>query len=338
MNSTDQCRAGTCTPPNDAHSASPLDLIVIGTALVEMTPDQPGASLVSAAKLVPFPSGAAANFALALARLGRRVGFFSRVGDDELGQWLCTHLAAHGVDTSLVAAVPGQLTTVSFCWMDGAGAKTFYFYRFPGKCDPMATVTEADIHPQDVAQARIFDFTEATIRQEPLRSAALKAARLARDAGREVCYAVNYRPSSWSDDLETMVAVQQTAIAAADILLLNEEEAVLLTGKTDLALAAGELASFGPRLIAITAGGRGSLLWTAGETHWIPARQVEVRYDIGAGDTYHAGLCAALLMGLPPLEAGRFAADAAALKISRDGSPESFPTCDEVLTLMQTPV
>ena len=128
MNSTD---------PRDTRRGSPLDLLVIGTALVEITPDQPGASLVAAEKLIPFPSGAAANFALALARLGRKVGFFSRVGDDELGQWLCERLAQHGVDTSLVAAVPGQLTTVSFCWMDGAGAKTFYFYRFPGYCDPM---------------------------------------------------------------------------------------------------------------------------------------------------------------------------------------------------------
>ena len=325
--------------PGNAVSSNPdLDLLVIGTALVEITPDVPGIPLTQARSLIPFPSGAAANFALALARLGRKVGFLSRVGDDELGEWLRERLAEHGVDVSQVTPVPGQLTTVSFCWMDGAGAKTFYFYRFAGKSDPMAVVTEADIKQENIARSRIFDFTEATIRKEPLRSAAMKAARLAREAGREVCYAVNYRPASWSDGQTAMIEAQRRAIAAADIVVMNEDEARLLTGNADLPAAIASVAGLGPRVIAVTCGERGALLRVGEQEQWVPGRKVVVRYDIGAGDTFHAGLCAGHLMGLPPDRLGRFASDAAALKISRDGSPESFPTCDEVLACMEIPI
>ncbi len=57
-------------------------------------------------------------------------------------------------------------------------------------------------------------------------------------------------------------------------------------------------------------------------------------YDIGAGDTFHAGLLAALLGGMSPAEAARFASAAAALRISR-AATEPNPTYDEVGRLLQ---
>jgi len=92
----------------------PLDLIVIGSALVELTPQRAGRPLAEAERFVPLPSGAAANFAIALAALGAQVGFMSRVGADELGGWLVARLGACGISTELIKPVPGQLTPVSF--------------------------------------------------------------------------------------------------------------------------------------------------------------------------------------------------------------------------------
>jgi len=318
--------------------ATDLDVLLIGTVMVELTPRPAGCPLRQVRELVPLPAGAAANFAIALARLGVRVGFLSRVGQDDWGQWLIGRLAAEGVDTSLVQPVPGQLSPVSFCWMDQQGAKTFYFYRFRGACDPMAELSVADLEAARVARARLFDFTEATIRAEPLRSAVLHGAALARAAGRAVCYAVNYRPASWEEPPETVVAVQRQACAAADVVVLNAEEAALLTGAPDASRAARAIAAWGPSTVAVTAGDQGALLLVGDEEVPVPPRRVEVRYDIGAGDTFHAGLVAALLAGLPPTQMGRFAADAAALKISRDPETEHLPTRDEVLRLMEVPL
>lgn len=310
-----------------------LDLVVIGSCMVEITPAQMGQSLAEAERLVPLPSGAAANFAGVLASLGMRVGFISRVGDDELGRWLISRLAERGIGTDFIAAVPGQMTPVSFAWMDQNGAKTFYFYRFPGYTDPMGTLTAETLDPAQVIAGRIFDFTEATVRNEPLRSAALHAASLARAAGREVCYAVNYRPAAWRGQSQAeIIAIQRRACAAADIVLLNREEALLIAGTQAIEAAAAILGELGPRMIVITDGAAGALLWADGELAHIPARQVPVVYDIGAGDTFHAGLLAAHLRGMDPRAAARFASDAAALRISRDAAAPN-PSFGEVLQL-----
>ncbi len=286
------------------------DVIVVGSALVEITPDTPGQSLVEARRLVPLPSGSAANFAICLAHLGVSVGFITRVGDDELGEWLLRRLAEQGIERQLMEKVPGQYTPCSFCWADLSGAKTFYFYRFPGYSDPMATLSPDAVAADTLAAARFFDFTEATIRAPRLRSVIFALAERARAAGVQVCYAVNYRPASWKVSIPEVIDAQHRAMAKADIVLMNDQEAE----------------------VAVTCGERGALV-AADDQYWIDAHHVEVCYDVGAGDAFHAGLLAGLLAGMSPLQAGHFASAAAALKISRpaDAPP---PSRSEVLAMV----
>ncbi len=316
-----------------------LDVVALGSCLVEMTPVHTGADLASSDSYIALPSGAASNFAIALARLGVKTGFVTRVGADELGQWLLSRLGDFGVVTEgLAASVDGQLTPVSFCWMDQAGDKKFYFYRFAGHCDPMATVTAEQLGADTVGRGSIYDFSEATIRAQPLREAALEGAGVARNAGRTVVYAVNYRPGSWGETVEQTVEVQREAIAASDVVLMNYEEARLLTGVATIDEAVEIIAGLGPRTIAITAGEHGATVHSSGETVRIPSRRVPVVYDVGAGDTFHAGFVAAYLAGMGPEQMGRVAADAAALRISREASLKCLPTWDEVLALGEQPV
>ena len=316
-----------------------LDVVALGSCLVEMTPARTGADLTATDHYVALPSGAASNFAIALARLGVRTGFITRVGADELGQWLLGRLGEFGVITEgLAATVEGQLTPVSFCWMDRAGGKQFYFYRFEGHCDPMGTLTGRELGLGTVGRGCVYDFSEATIRKQPLREASMQGARNARAAGRRVFYAVNYRPGSWVEPVETVVAVQREAIELADVVLMNREEAELLSGRSGSAEAAGALAELGVEMIAITDGERGAAIHAGGELIEVLPRRVEVVYDVGAGDTFHAGFVAAYLAGMSPEQIGRAASDAAALRISRQASMECLPTWDEVLELGEAPV
>ncbi|MFO7947082.1 MAG: sugar kinase [Armatimonadota bacterium] len=317
---------------------SNVDVVVVGSCLVEMTPVATGTQLTEASQYRALPSGSASNFAAALGRLGVATGFITRVGDDELGQWLLAKLREFGVRTEgFAGAVEGQLTPVSFCWMDQQGEKTFYFYRFENYCDPMGALDASGLSTEVIGRGRIFDFTEAAIRQQPLRGMALAAARNAREAGLEVAYAANYRPSSWSVDVEKQMKVQHTAFASADIVLMNREEAMLFTPRDTVEGAAEFVASLGPKIVAITDGDSGAYVYSDGIMHEIAARRVKVEYDIGAGDTFHAGFLAAYLDGRPPKAMGRFAADAAALRISRSAQMECLPAFDEVDELTKQP-
>lgn len=314
------------------HTPEP-GVIVIGSAMVEITPAEMGTPLSEVETMLPLPSGSAANFAAVLASLGVRVALISRVGDDELGRWLIERLRRQGIETQFILPVEGQRTPVSFAWMDRQGDKTFYFYRFPGFSDPMGALGPEQIRAEQVSAASIFDFTEATVRNEPLRSAALHAAALARAAGRRVCYALNYRPSAWrGQSMVQIVAVQREACRHADIVVMNREEARFVTQAEEPRRAAAEIADLGPSLVVITAGDQGATLLADNEISHVPARPVEVVYDIGAGDTFHAGLLAALLAGMSPQRAARFASDAAALRIGRLAT-EPGPTFEKVRRL-----
>jgi sugar/nucleoside kinase (ribokinase family) len=73
---------------------------------------------------------------------------------------------------------------------------------------------------------------------------------------------------------------------------------------------------------------------TDGALTSIPAVPVDVVFDIGAGDSFHAGFLAIWHPGGDPIAAARFASHAAALKIGREPLPELLPTRDEVVTAM----
>ena len=324
-----------------------LEVLTMGSLLVELIPEGAGESVTDMTRLVPMPSGAAANFALALAALGVRVALLTRVGDDDLGSWLRRRLEQAGLDTTFLAAVPGQLTPVSFASADLRGGKRFTFYRFPGYSDPMATLSPASLDGSPLGRAslgrvRLFDFSEAVIRQDPLRATAFQLAAWCRDTGGHVVYAVNYRPQSWTLPLAEIAAVQRQAIALADVALMNEEEYALIFGDDAAAFPTSSdgrtLGGSGAPapLLVVTAGDRGGWIQSGPTREPFPAHRVPVHYDVGAGDTFHAGYVAAFLQGQSPSTAARFAAACAALKITR-GPSAPPPTRAEVEAFLREP-
>lgn len=304
-------------------------ILVMGSLFVELVPEPAGGPLVAMQRLVPTAAGAAANLALALASLEMPVGMLSRVGGDELGGWLCHRLQEKRIRTEGIGRVPGELTPLSLAWVDQRGGKKFVFYRFPGHCDPLASLSPADLPQEALGKARAFDFTEAVIRNPSTRAAAFAAAEYARQAGAEVVYAVNYRPQLWHGSEREIRSAQREAIARAQLVLMNEEEYRLIFPR-----GANVQAGKG-RIVVVTAGEQGGWVETEGCRERFAAFPVEVEYDVGAGDSFHAGFLAAYLRGQSPLAAARFGAAYAALKISRPASSPP-PTRAQVEAFLRT--
>ncbi|MFQ6610718.1 MAG: PfkB family carbohydrate kinase [Fidelibacterota bacterium] len=88
------------------------------------------------------------------------------------------------------------------------------------------------------------------------------------------------------------------------IFLLNDEEALQLTGAADLKLAAAMLTSLGPDVVVIKMGSKGALLTQKGKNIHIPIYpDVIVKDPTGAGDTFAGGLIGHLsLYGMDDLE------------------------------------
>jgi sugar/nucleoside kinase (ribokinase family) len=114
---------------------------------------------------------------------------------------------------------------------------------------------------------------------------------------------------------------------------MNREEAAFIADHADLDSALDEIERLGPSVVAVTGGGEGTLVCADGKREHVPARTVEVLYDVGAGDVFHAGLLAGLILGKSPVEAARFGSDAAALWIARPNDLAALPTREEIESL-----
>ena len=174
-----------------------LDVLTLGMMMGEVAPPRAGIGFGDGRGLVLFPSGSMTIFALALARLGSRVGLISRVGDDDLGRWMRERVEDAGIDTSGVASVAGQLTPLALASVDTAGKQSFSYYRFAGISDPLATLRAKDVPDAVLRRARVFDFGEASLRSPLLRAETLELAQRARHLGLAVCYTPNYRVAAW---------------------------------------------------------------------------------------------------------------------------------------------
>ncbi|MEZ4562303.1 MAG: carbohydrate kinase family protein [Thermomicrobiales bacterium] len=311
-----------------------LDVVNLGMMMVEISPPRLGVSIAESETLSLHIAGSANIFGNALARLGGKIGLISRVGDDQLGAWLLEQAQAAGMDTSAVAVVAGQLTPLLLASVDHHGNKTFAFYRFPGTCDPLATYRAEETPDNFLRRGRVFDLAEGSLRHPELRREAMILTRRARELGCTICFSPNYREAAWAGGAAEASAVLREALALAGLVILNESEAILLSATSSLEAATTWFREQGPPLAVITRGNQPTLVVHDDLVEAVPVFAVTVVYDIGAGDVFHAGYLAAWRPGGDPVAAARFAAAAAALKISRPPEASHMPTRDEVIAFL----
>ena len=94
-------------------------------------------------------------------------------------------------------------------------------------------------------------------------------------------------------------------LAAADLLILNKQEAMLLVGGEDLKESIVKLRETGAKTIVITDGAEGSVGSFDGKEFWrvgVP-QNAPVVESTGAGDAYSTGFLAATIYGKPIAEA-----------------------------------
>ena len=91
----------------------------------------------------------------------------------------------------------------------------------------------------------------------------------------------------WMDNsLEELLKV----IEKANIIIINDEEALQLSGKNTLFNAADEILKMGPEHVVIKKGEHGAMLFNKEEFFTIPAYPVkQVKDPTGAGDTFAGG-------------------------------------------------
>ncbi len=134
------------------------------------------------------------------------------------------------------------------------------------------------------------------------------------------------KATDWKDKIE--------ALPFIDILKVNEHELLALTGTSNIATGAQQLLFWGAKEILVTLGSKGSVIYDGNHFYNIPAYTPAVTLDAtGCGDTYMAGYLYKRVKGASPVDAGKFAAAMATLKIEKQGPFNG--TEAEILSVIQ---
>ena len=259
-------------------------ILSCGEALIDMLPRT---SAEGEACFAPHAGGAVFNTAIALGRLGGPSGFFSGVSSDMLGEILADTLKASNVDISLLAR-SARPTTVAFVKLVN-GQATYAFYD-EGTAGRM--LSKADL-PDLPASVDALFVGGISLVNDP--AASTYEALQAREAATRVTMIdPNIRPGFIAGKEVEYRARIDRMIGRADIVKLSDEDLHWLEGQGDLTALARGIVAKGPKVVFITEGAQGARAVTATQDRRFAATRVAVVDTVGAGDTFNAGVLAAL--------------------------------------------
>ncbi len=231
--------------------------------------------------------GAPMNVARHLAQQGADVSFASRVGSDDPGAGLIEFLKKSGLYSDLIQ-IDGELPTCEVTVkLDKQGSAT---YIIPKPCSWDNVQSERVLDDAAIAAAAIV-FGSLASREEVTRDTLLN---LLNETAALKVFDVNLRTPHYT------LANIETLAARADVVKMNEEEAVLLVGGStgDLKEKIAEFQKkYHPQTICVTRGENGAMVWHDYAFYEHPGYKVTVVDTVGAGDAFLATFLAGLLNG-----------------------------------------
>jgi sugar/nucleoside kinase (ribokinase family) len=283
-----------------------LDLILYGL------PDElPPERELLAERMMLTLGGSSAILAHNLAALGSRVGFQSRIGDDDLGQTALQPLQQGGVDVSRVRRVPGVVKTGLTVILQRGAWRNMVTYS-----GTIAELIWDDLDLDYLADSRHFHVSSYYL-QRGLRPRVAELFRKMKEAGLSTSLDTNDDPDDgWGGGL-------QDALRYVDVFLPNEREAQKAAGVGDLEAAVKKLASQVP-LVVVKLGREGAMAQRGKDRFVSPPLRVEAVDAVGAGDSFDAGFLHQYVRGADLttcLAAGNLAG---AFSTTRPGGTEAF--------------
>ncbi|MEU0056316.1 ribokinase [Streptomyces sp. NPDC006334] len=289
------------------------DIVVLGSTNMDLVayvakPPQRGET-VTGREFRTVPGGKGANQAIAAAHAGANVSMIGAVGNDAFGSRLRSTLEHSGVDTDHLRTVEGPSGTAHIVVDDEGGNAIVVVPGANGTVDHLVPGDEALIASADALLLQL---------EIPL-AAVVAGAQAARAHG--VRTVLTPAPAQH---------LPPELLDTTDLLVPNEHEATILTGRIDPREAALALLDSVPEVV-VTLGASGCLYATRGaEPLTVPAPHVTAVDSTGAGDTFVGALAVAFGEERPVREALTWAAAAAALSVQRWGASASMPYRSEI--------
>jgi len=300
------------------------EIVALGEPLLEFNAMESG-PLDKVDKYEVGWGGDTSNFAVAVSRLGRKVGYVCRIGDDDFGQTFINLWKSESIDTKYIIKEKDSFTGIYFISRHGESHQ-FAYYR---KDSAASHLSPEDIPTDYIANARIFHTSGISQAiSESACEAVFYAIEVARKADVLVSYDPNLRLKLWDEDRARDIVME--TISMSDFVFPSLDDAIYLSGLEDSYAILEYFLEKGPKVVALKLGEKGVLLGTGNQIFQIKPFQVDVVDTTGAGDAFDGGFVSAYLQGYQLKECAKYANIAAALTTTGCGAVKPIPTKEKV--------
>ena len=306
------------------------DVVTLGETMVVFTP-QTSSMLRYAETFIKNIGGAETNVAIGLARLGHRVGWISRLGDDEFGRFILHAVRGEGVDVSQVTFDQQHGTGLYFKEIRSQQDIRVQYYR---KGSAASQLSVQDIDPNYIQKAKVLHVSGITpALSESAYEAVLYAMNIAKQHRVKVVFDPNVRRKLWPE--EKARSVLKEMVSLSDIVLPGMEEAAFLYGEQRHEAAAEAFLENGASLVVMKLGKEGAYIHSKAEKLYVKGYPVtDVVDPVGAGDGFAAGFISGLLDNATLNDAVTRANAIGAMQVLVRGDYEGLPTREELTSFM----
>lgn len=307
-----------------------MDVVTFGETMVLFNPETEG-PLRYVGTFTKSIGGAESNVAIALARLGHKAGWFSKLGDDEFGRYIKSTVMGEEVDVSRVKKDPKRTTGILFKERFSTVNPNVYYYR---KGSAASHLKIEDLDMAYIASAKILHVTGISLAlSDEMREAVFHAVREARKHGVLISFDPNIRLKLWSKEEARETILEMVKLT--DLLFPGKDEAELLLGLTEPEAIADSFMNLGVRTVALKLGKSGCYVKNEETEAYVHGYTVDHPVDtVGAGDGYAAGFLSGYLENLSLIECAKRANAVGAMATLVKGDMEGFPYKDQVEIFM----
>jgi len=305
-----------------------MNIIVVGSALIDVSVKNTHGFEITSKNLkkyisIPYSSkievndielhvgGSGHNIATDLAKLGHKVNFVGKLGNDPFSNQIISDFKEERVDTRNVKIVKEGKTGFSVIFFSADGERSIVVYNGRN-----LDLNADDIPKKDLKNSKWLIFTSITSKTSlKFLSETIKLAKK-NDVKILACPSIRMIRLRKKELLEF--------IKNSDMAIMNEEEIRELTGVKNVILSMKKLNRLGVKLVVTTLGRKGSIAFYGAKIYRHKEFKVKIIDTTGCGDSFVAGFLHYIFKKRTVLEALKFANASAALQCLKIGS-ESLP-------------
>ena len=295
--------------------------VVFGRAGIDLYADPAGTSAEKTEMFRADLGGSSANICAGLSKLGCQATLVTSVSDDVVGRFCLSRLSHYGVDTQFIKIKAGEHRTSLAVYESRLDDFQLCLYR-NNAVD--FQVNNEDVDEVDYASYGALISAGTVFAGEPSRGSTFRAFEHAKNAGLPVIFDIDYRPYSWPS-AKVASDVLARAGMASDLIVGNDEEFGFMAGDYDKGLDQARALAEQGKFVIYKKGNEGAISFVEGEEIRTGIYPVTAIKPNGAGDSFLAGMLAAIAHGSDLKQAILRGSACASIVVSNPGCAPAMP-------------